>query len=240
MPRIARARDVCSGVTKYGCAPRAALGGEREHLRSQRGEHDRHVFGELRRHEERLAHSVEVVAHRGDGFSVLVTAHLRDQMSVRDAHPEHEAAAAHLAGGEAQRVHRHRIARIDVGDAGGEGDARRMSSEVGDRHERIAADGLGQPQCFVAPRLDARGIGRGLRSRHPVHVGPDSESPQRRHSIFLLGCARSLAERGGTASTAGRSSDAAKALALGVHGEDRRVVAQCYGHTTEPHRFGPK
>jgi hypothetical protein len=126
------------------------LGRERQHLRPQRGQHDRRIHRRARRHVEAPRHVLEVAAHGRDRLLVSVAAHAGDEMAVRHADALYEAAAGRFADREPERVHRHRIARVDVGDAGGEDEAARVLAEIGDQRERIAADRFGQPERRVA------------------------------------------------------------------------------------------
>jgi hypothetical protein len=105
-----------------------------------------------------------------------MAAQVGHQRLVADADPEQEAAAGKFGDGLGGRRHSQRIARVDVGDAGGEGQALGARGEVGRMRERLAPDRLGNPQRSVAVLFDLARELRALDRGHPVVEEP--------HSIF--------------------------------------------------------
>ena len=154
------------------------LRGEAEHGGSQRGEHHRRVVFRCHRLVEGSIHRFQILPHGGDGLAVRVTAQSGDEMRVRDAEAEDESASGQLRHRLADGVHGHRVARVDVGDPGGENELLRSRREVAEKRERIAADGLRNPQRRVAERLDPAGERRRFGRRVRVEEGPYSQASE--------------------------------------------------------------
>ena len=96
-----------------------AVGGEREHLRAERGEQPRRPARGLHRAIDgvRRIHPVEVVAHEGQRSAVVLAADV-EQRLVRDADAEHEAVRVGLAERELARGGGEGVAGPDVRDTG--------------------------------------------------------------------------------------------------------------------------
>ena len=102
-----------------------------------------------------------------------------DEVVVADAQAQQEAAREGLVDG-AQRVgHRHGVAGVDVGDAGGDLDGAGALEQPGGRHERVTPDGLGDPERPVAQLLgfsdELHALRRGQLVEHPR---PDADASQ--------------------------------------------------------------
>jgi hypothetical protein len=149
-----------------------------QHGRPQRGQHQRRVLGRLRAAVEGALHGVEILRHRRHGLAVLVLAEAGDEMLVRDAEPQHEAPAGELGQRLLDRAHRHRIARVDVGNAGGQQEPLGARRQVAVECERVASDRFGNPQRRVAERLDAARERRRLVGRQEVQEGPHAEASE--------------------------------------------------------------
>ena len=150
-------------------------GGELQHQRSQGGDHDGRFLLRLRAAIERLADRFEVLAHLRHRRFVLVAAQVGNEVGVGDAEPENEAARQHLGQRLVDRPRRHRVASVDVRDAGGVRDALRAGAEICDQRERVATDRLGRPQRSVALRFDGGRELRRLGRREAVESGPDAK-----------------------------------------------------------------
>ena len=131
------------------------LGREREHLRRQ-GADDARRGGGRRRVVDRRVHRVEVLPHEGERPVVAVPAHADDRR-MADADAEQETARPRLGERLLAGRHRHRVARPDVRDARCDGDAPRRGEEDGGVRQRLAAQGLRDPDGAVAEALDLCG-----------------------------------------------------------------------------------
>ena len=74
-----------------------------------------------------------------------MTALAGDQVLVRDAQTEYEAPAGQLGERLVDRLHRHRVARVDVCDAGGQDQGARARRQEADHGEGVSSHGLGDP-----------------------------------------------------------------------------------------------
>ena len=77
------------------------------------------------------------------------------------AEAEQEAPARLLGERELRRRRRLRVARVDVGDAGGDGERLRAREQPARDHEHVAAARFRHPEGAVSPAFDPLGEGRG-------------------------------------------------------------------------------
>ena len=129
-------------------------GGELEHLRPECGEHARRGLGRLDAAEDGLVHRVQVGAHRPERLRVLVAA-AGDARRVADADPEQEAPRIGVRERPGSVRGRHRVARVDVGDARGDhGPLREREERRGLREALLRPDALAEPDRRVAELLE--------------------------------------------------------------------------------------
>src|SRR5204862_5832547 len=107
------------------------------------------------------------------------------QVRVRYAETEHEAAARELGHRLLDGAHRHRIAGVDVRDAGGELQTLGARRQIAEQGEGIAADRLRQPERRVPERLDPLHECGGLAGAHQIEEGPDAETAELHAAILL-------------------------------------------------------
>ena len=148
---------------------------QRQHSRPERGKDRQRRSRRLGRAIRRRPHRLEIAAHRRDRLAVDMAAHALDRRHVRDADPEQES-PARLLGERALAVHhRHRVARIDVGDPRRDDQPRRVGEQPGRMDQHIAAAALGQPQRGIAPAFDALRKGGAFRRAQHIHRRPHAE-----------------------------------------------------------------
>jgi hypothetical protein len=100
--------------------PRRAVGRELQHPRPQRREHRRRPLARSDRFEHGGIHVVEVLHHPRIGLGVVVLAHTIDEMVVTHADAQQETSRKGFLERAMRVGHRDRVARVDVGDAGGD------------------------------------------------------------------------------------------------------------------------
>jgi hypothetical protein len=136
-----------------------ALRRQREHLRAQGGEHALGRLCGLSGDIHRGVHALQVFAHRRQRWKVDLPAKTLDHRLMAHAQPEHEPPRERLGDGLPAPGHRHRVASVDLRDAGADRDAVRPLEEEGGVHERISADGVRDPDGAVPELLE---LGRDL------------------------------------------------------------------------------
>ena len=157
---------------------------QRQHLRTERGEHPRWPLGRADGEEAGRIHAVEVDIHVGERLRIVVLAHTGDEVRMADAEAEQEPPGKCVLDGAHRRVHRHRVTRVDVGDARRQLQCRGVGEVVRGRDERIAPDRLRNPHRRNAHRLDGLHRFDRCARRHAVErPRPDSNTAQidRRH-----------------------------------------------------------
>lgn len=163
-------RDVV-GVGAVGLVPR-----QLDHARAERGEHGRRRLGRRRRHEPGCGHRLQIGGHRRDGLAIMVPAHPFDERRVRYAEAQQEAAAGLLGQAELRGMRRLRVARVDVGDAGGDGQPVGVGEQPGRGDQHVAPHRLRAPQRAIAPILHAPGEARRVHRGEMLGRAPDTET----------------------------------------------------------------
>jgi hypothetical protein len=95
---------------------------------------------------------------------------------VRDAEPEHEAAAGELGQGVAVLGGDERVVGVDVGDARRDGEPLGAGQQVGRRGVGVATGELRDPEGIVVELFDAPGEGVELGHGEAVGVGDDARA----------------------------------------------------------------
>ena len=178
--QLARAQDAARlrrMLRRHAIGMRAVghLGGQRQHLGAQRGEHRARLLRGHRRLVGRLAHGLEVGAHGRDRLAVGMAAHGRHHRLVGDSQPEEEPIARLLVETPLGIRHRHGVAGIDVGDARGDDETRGAREQPRRIDQHIAAAALGRPKRLVAALLEALREGQRLGRRKAVQSRPNAE-----------------------------------------------------------------
>ncbi len=119
--------------------------------------------------------AVEIGSHGADGFAVFVTANARHQWRVRHAQSQHKAPGGQFGDGLVNGIHRHRVARVDIGNTGGENQLLGVGGHKTDDGEGVAAHCLRYPESGVTPLLQLLCELHGLGCRHIVDKGPDAQ-----------------------------------------------------------------
>jgi hypothetical protein len=158
-----------------------------EHPRTERCEHalDR-LLGLVSRVPGGV-HRVEIRAHRRHRLAVVMAAQALHHRPMRHPDAEQKSAVRLLIQATLAICHRHRVARIDIRDAGRHDQPPRIGEQPGRVRERVPPAALRDPQRGVTPFLDALGERRCRRRGHTVHRNPNSELSQLHRSSLLGG-----------------------------------------------------
>ena len=142
-----------------------ALTRKLEHPRPKRRQDPREGHGRGRRVRDRGVHLVEVARHVRHGVGIDLPAALdHGRMARPDA--QHEPSRPRRGKRRRPALHRRRVTRPDVGDAGTEDDPRgRRQRHRGMSKRILAADPLSRPHRAVPELLDATDRGRLVRHR---------------------------------------------------------------------------
>ncbi len=166
------------GRDEVGMRARRALAGEFEHLRMESGQHARTLADWRRGGKGRFIHRIEVAAHGRQRLRVLVPAQALDERGMTDAHAEEEAPGVGFTKGFLPPGHRHRVARPDVGDPGGDDESRASREQHARTGERFAAQSLGDPERAKAKILDLPRRSLCLACGQHIEKRPDADSSE--------------------------------------------------------------
>ena len=165
--------------------------GEVEHLRPERGEHDRHPVRRLGAVVERRIHRVQVFAHGRERRAVRLAAKL-DRMPVTAAEAEQEAARERLPERVGACPRRRGIAGVDVRDSGGDDEVLRPAEGERGGGEVLPRERLADPDRGVAEPLDlgqrlAELLGGPVRHARAPHADPAEPLEGAAHAATVLG-----------------------------------------------------
>ena len=142
---------------EIGVGAVGALRGELQHLRPERGQHQRHGISSNGRRVLGGVHRVEVRGHLRDRIGVIAAARL-DAGGVAYADAQYEPVGISLAERFGAIGHGHGVTGVDVGDAGGEDGFRRIGKEQPGVSENVlAAQALRNPRRREVEALELAG-----------------------------------------------------------------------------------
>ena len=160
---------------EVGVGAAGLLGAELQHILPQCSQQNRCGFPGGGRHVQGVLHRRQVVFHGADRLAVFVPPNILDQRCMGYPQSQDEAARRQFGEGSVNGVHRHRVARIDIGDTRGENQLLGIGRHVADNRKGIPAHGLGYPQCRISPFFQLPGEANGFGGGHIVYKGPDAQ-----------------------------------------------------------------